>query len=265
MRELGEIVNEMNAAIEAEEVLSDIKTESRFDPWGAVKNAFASIIYLVLQVFEEYKSDVKSVAAQSYGRAEWYIQKAYSFQLGDSLVFDERKGLVYNTVDTDKQIIKYASLITLEGQVFFKIAKEVNGLPSQLSPSELNQFALYLSKIAPVGVFINPVSSAADSISIELNVYYNTLEDTILLEQKVYDVINVYLKNLPFNGRLLSSAIIDSVQGVLGVQDVGVVSINGRASGGVYAPIERFYIPEAGYIFLDTNNTVINLIIDELV
>jgi len=74
------------------------------------------------------------------------------------------------------------------------------------------------------------------------------------LKVKVEAAIKGYLKNLPFDGQVKTSALIDAIQKVEGVSDVVVSTIQAKTNTGSYANVVRVYNTVAGYIQIDEAN-----------
>ena len=226
----------------------------------------ATAIWTVEQLFVRHQSEVQALIDQNiFGSAEWFVQKVKAFQYGDDLVRNlETGGLTYETINPTKQIITHAAITVARGDIqvaTIKVAKTLNGEPNQLSPNELTAVRGYIDRLQPPGATIVVNSLPADIVRLSLDVYYNPLFDVQTLQTEVENVVQRYFDNLPFDAQILRSKIGDTIlAGVSGVNDVVISLFEARAVGGAFAPVERVYIPESGYIKFDPDQPLgINL------
>jgi len=266
LRSLTDIHNELIAAKEAEPKLAALNSPSRFAIWRLWLYVVATAIWTVEQLFVRHQSEVQALIDQNiFGSAEWFVQKVKAFQYGDDLVRNlETGGLTYETINPTKQIITHAAITVARGDIqvaTIKVAKTLNGEPNQLSPNELTAVRGYIDRLQPPGATIVVNSLPADIVRLSLDVYYNPLFDVQTLQTEVENVVQRYFDNLPFDAQILRSKIGDTIlAGVSGVNDVVISLFEARAVGGAFAPVERVYIPESGYIKFDPDQPLgINL------
>lgn len=196
------------------------------------------------------------------GTLNWYRQLALNFQIGDAVVWNsDTLKYEYSVIDDSKKIIKLASVNETETGLLFKVAKLVNGFPSELSPIELAAFRAYLEKMKYAGVNIVYVSRSADLINLNLRVYIDpqilALNGTLISNPLVSPVVNAvdeFLKLLPFNGVFSVTALVDHLQKVSGV--VNPVFLSGATTFGAnpWVNINDYYLPNSGYLKINTLN-----------
>ncbi len=165
------------------------------------------------------------------------------------------------------------------GIVTIKVAKEVGGVPSQLTTGEKLPFIAFMNEIKDAGTQLRIISTAGDKIRIVMEVYVDPLviyTDGVnagaLISNSsikpVEDIIRDYLRNLEFNGAFVPTFLIDRVQNVEGVQlpilrQVKIAAFNQDFSTGntVYDDTDMrketsFFVPTSGYFNtnFDTSN-----------
>ena len=237
----------------AQTLLSDLDTESSvsvFRLWVWI-TAFAH--YLQLNRWDTYLLKLTAYAKTvPVGTADWYIRKAYEFQLGDELVVTNYQA-GYALIDPLKQIIKRAAITLTSNEAVLKVAKEVSGVVTPLSPVELDSFISYISSIKFAGSRINVLSAQKDLLKIRVQVYKKATADSTTVHDAVKQSINTYLTALDFvTGALIVNKLIDAMQSVQGVDDVFIELIEAKPNAGTYTAVVRKYDTSSGYIEVDS-------------
>jgi len=253
-RTIEEINNEILQEKDNDSILNDIDTSSKFTPWGAVIYLVAKITHTLETLFGVHKQEIEALINQNiFGSAQWFVLKCKQFQLGDPLVVLPAGGLGYETIDTEKQIVAQAAISTDNDSIAtLKVAKKQGENLVQLNGVELASLRGYIHQLQPPGASIRVNSLPGDLLRLSLEVYYDPLLNPDIVQDSVGSITNNYISNLPFNGELLRSAIVDQVLGVEGVKDV-VVSLEAKPAGGVYQSVERTYLTTSGYAQVDEN------------
>ncbi|EAY30946.1 baseplate J/gp47 family protein [Microscilla marina] len=254
-RTLTQIRNELLAAKAAEPKLDALDSPSNFAIWRLWLYVVAMAVWTLEQLFDRHKAEVEARLAQSiFGSAEWFVLQATKFQYGDDLIRNANGALGYAQVSPEKQIISQAAISVASGNdnvATLKVAKTVDGQPGQLSAGELAAARAYIDRLQPPGAYVVVNSLPGDTIKISLEVYYNPLLEPAPFKTSIETAIKQHLANLPFDGKILKSKIVDAVQAVAGVEDVVITLFEAKASGETYTPVNRVYIPKSGYIKLD--------------
>lgn len=161
------------------------------------------------------------IKAQKIHSLSWYSDFAKRFQVGDSLPWGE---VEYETIDEEKQIVKYASVTKMPGGLNIKIA----GLDGdELEPIDLIDFEAfkeYMFRISAAGDQLYYTNADADKMKLKLKVYY----DALVLDHEgkrldgtndnvIEDAVNDYVKKMDFDGMLVPTYLIDHLQTVEGV------------------------------------------------
>ena len=255
-RTITEIENEILIAKNSNATLQTIDTNSRFSVWGAIVYVVAFVIHTLERLFDLHKQEIQETITQAIpGNADWFIIKAKEFQYGDNLVLNSDFVPDYKAINEEKKIVKYAAINTsANGQVILKVATEDaqnNIVP--LSGNELTALRHYIDRLMPVGTSLLVNSLSTDYLKLEADIYYNPLINISITQDLVYAAVANYLKQLPFDGRVLVSKLMDAIQQVEGVEDIYIAQVQGRMNSGGFVSFERIYFTEAGYVQVDPN------------
>jgi hypothetical protein len=218
------------------------------------------------QLFDLHKKDVTDqIANMKPHSLRWYRSKSKAFQFGYPLITDTDE--YDNSTLTDAEIIasniiKYCAVneAVNESRLIVKIATEnAEGLLAPIKPEELVSFKQYMSEVKDAGLTISVTNYLPDILSLEMKIYYDPLILS-LYGSKLTDgsrpveiAINNFLKELPFNGVLQLTSLVEALKKIEGVQIPHIVEASSSwinpATGtyGMAMPIEVFKIPESGY------------------
>jgi hypothetical protein len=234
----------------------------------------AAAFWTLETLFDTHKKEVSDIISnQKPHTAKWYANRSKAFQHGYDLPEDSDQ-YDNSTIDDDaiktSQIITHAAAVEESGKLTLKVAKNGNGDDLQeLSATELTEFKEYMSRIKDAGVNLLIISEPADTLTLDLTIYYNPLVlqkttegklvNILSQEPVVENTIREYLRNLPFNGTLVLAYLIDKLQTVDGV----VIPQINKAAAGYNGRLEMFttlYNPLAGYTRVSDDNLVIEAI-----
>lgn len=214
----------------------------------------ATAIHYFERLLDLFKGEMEeTIRRGAIGNADWYVRKAFEFQLGDDLTVTFDGLLGYAVINPEKRIIKRASALRQGGVATLKVATEDgSGNVIPLNMLQLNAFTDYINNIMFAGSSINVVSLPPDLLDLKAEVYYNPLFFAANVQANVISAVQNYLRNLPFDGVLRVSAVQDAIQAVEGVTDVRITTIRARANATPsFTNIVRTYLPVAGYIDID--------------
>lgn len=192
----------------------------------------------------------------------WLHRECLKFQLGDSLLWDAEAGKYYYAViDATKQIIKYCAVTRSGGTTFVKVAKDVAGVPAQLSAPELAAFVAYVNQIQWAGSNVaTPTSLASDKLNAPMTVYYDGIKPLADIKTIVQAAFNNYLKGvhtataraIEFNGEYSINKHGDYVEAAsVDIKEVNMGVVQAKPNAGVYTNVNRVYKPLAGYLERD--------------
>ena len=233
----------------------DISGDATFDTtFSAVSleniwfSIVASAIWVLESIFDAFRSDVDDkIAGAVLASIPWYHKIALEFQYGDSLVFDEEtQQYAYPSVDTSKQVVKFAACRDLGGGVYILAATaDSSGNPVALSPAVLAAFESYLTQRKPAGVILQVGSYNPDLVRVVMTVQYDpqviNASGQLITDpsvRPVEDAIDNYLRGIVYGGVLNKTKLVDAVQAVPGVKDVllGSVSVKPENTS-AYSPV----------------------------
>lgn len=254
-RTVNQIYEAMIAEKEQYTELQVLNSTSKVAVWRLIFYIVAVIIWVHETLWDEAKIEIETIRqAAKIHTAEWLAQEALNFQLGDNL---ERINNVfqYPEINPEKQIIKYASVLSARGITFLKVYKQEDKLTNE----EYDAFSYYINYFKAVpGQYIQIISESPDSVKINATVYYNPIYTQTSISNKVNEAINLYFSNLPFNGQIKLSSLTDAIQSVNGVDDIVIESAYGKTDVSEYQIINRIYQSISGRTLYDSNNSIIN-------
>jgi hypothetical protein len=189
----------------------------------------ASAIYAHEYIVNERAKEIEAQIAAEYPfSTAWYFNKALSFQLGDSLIFDEKTyKFSYPTVDPSKQIIKHVAVrqLIIEGVTRLRIyAAGAN--KQALNASEFLAFKSFISQIGAAGTHFDFISQAPNNLILNYTVYYNPQILNYSGERlsgggkPVDEAVASYLDNIKYGGAFNRTKNMDAIQPAEGIIDV---------------------------------------------
>ncbi|MCV9934556.1 nucleotidyltransferase [Flavobacterium sp. LS1R47] len=253
---------ELNA--DFEEVFSKVSIENI---WFEIV-AFSCWTLEVIYDFHKQEVDEK-LANQKSGTLPWYRTMALKFQYGFDLVPDhdyfDNANATPDQIENSK-IIKYAAVgeSELESRVIIKIAGETENKLSPIAPAQKEAFEFsYMKEVKWAGVKITVINYKPDKLFLEMLIK----RDALVLNDKGMSILNAnypvtdaileYMKELPFDGELRLSALVDKIQKVPGVLDATIISAQSawiNPDNDDYdspQPISIAKVPESGYFFIE--------------
>lgn len=195
----------------------------------------------------------------------WYSDMAKRFQYGYGIPQNDYGGLnrwdvVYDVIDEDKQVVKFASVTAGASGLMVKVAGLDGSDMAQLGNSEFAAFKDYMERVKAAGDFLNYRNADADDLKIKLKVWVDGL--VIGMDGKRLDgsddepirhAVESYLKGIDFNGKLVEQDLVDALQAVDGVRIIDVESLQTKYGGVPYTNVPpEGVIPFAGYVRIDS-------------
>lgn len=251
----------------AQTLLTDVTSTSRVARWRLMLWAVATCAYALDVVFDLTLIALEALAKRSrFGTLPWYIQKAYEFQYGDTLIFQNNE-FQYTTINTASQIIKRAAAQEAGNTVNIKLAKLVSGIPTKLNSTEEAAATSYFEKIKPAGTDLHIITDDPDELQLFIKVNF----DPLLLDNTgqllsmpgtypVNDAITNFITNIIFDGTLELSTLIDNIQLATGVKSAYVIDAKGRYGLNPFVSFNERYYPNAGHMKIDPLNPLTNTI-----
>lgn len=185
----------------------------------------------------------------------WYAEQIKAFQLDHTLPADSGE---YAVIDEASKIVRYCSITERNGILQAKIAGKTDNKPSRISAENLAKVEAYVSRIKDAGVRVLLSSGEADKFTCNLLIHYDPLKS--VTKEIIEKAISEYLESMPFDGVYSNMALIDAVQRIDGVRVAEVRSSEATYGTNTATTIVSTYVPNAGYMALDADNSLIQLI-----
>jgi hypothetical protein len=233
---------------------------------------FAVCVWTLEALFDTFRGDVKTmVEEQKPHSLRWYHNKTLAYMYGKEL---DGESDSYNTDGMSEEDIEAAKVVKYcavsensNGAVNIKAASDNNGERVPLTDIQKSGLAGYLSAVKDAGVIISIISVPADSVTLDLRIYYNPL----VLDNggsrldgnantPIQDAINNYFASLRFNGEVSTTAINNVLQQVDGVILSDVTELRMGAQGEELTPVATVRKPFAGYCKVQGNGLNIQFI-----
>jgi hypothetical protein len=272
-RTITEIQNEIIGRVQVNATLSPLLTStSKTAIWREITFVVAMCIWTLDQLFDLFKKDVdETIASLKPHSLRWYSQKAKAFQYGYNLVADadyyDNTGIDEATIEASK-IVDYAAVVENDRGLRIKVARDNGADLVAFTTPQLTAFVEYMRIVKDAGVKLLITSTAADSLKLTIDIYYNPLVlngdgqrlDGIDVEP-AQNATKTYLKNLPFNGVFLLQNLVDQLQLVDGVIIADVKSAQAKYGDLAFQSFSVKYLPDSGYLrFANNTDLVMNFI-----
>lgn len=243
----------------SQQLLADLDTPSKVGRWRLMLWVVATAIWAHEKLWDILRAEVDAIVANAHaGTPEWYVAMAKKFQYGYALT--EVEGIfTYPVDDPGARIVKRAAVVEASGMCVLKVAKEEGGAIVPLDdPAELVPFTAYIDDIRFAGTIINIITDVPDKLRVQYDIYYDPLvllpNGALIIDPGTFpvrDAITQFISSLPFDGRLVLTAMTDAVQLAAGVVDP--VLTNAEAWWGAFAPapINVSYGSHAGHMAID--------------
>jgi len=215
-------------------LLPDLTNNRPTSVWNRMAYVFAIATNLLEQLFDSYRVELTDLTNQAaYGSKDWLIGKAYDFQYSDTdpqVIAWVPANYRYEypaEIDSYKIITQASVQVASGNQVRVKVAKGTVGSLSPLSTDEYNAAKSYFTTISPAGQYIDLVSVVGDTISMELDIYFEGQIPSALIQSQATNAITNYLNGVSFGGVVYAASVVDSVQTLNNIINVVLVNNGG--------------------------------------
>lgn len=270
-RTIDAIYADILAKKEADPNLAVFSSTSKTANWRLWLYVTAYAIWVLETFFDAHKIEVNSILSEQKPHTKrWYRRKALDFQYGFDLYPDSDKfindGFTEEQIEASK-IIKYAAVTeaTFESRLIIKVATEnANGDLEPLAPEQYAALLVYFEDyVRDAGVRITIINYLPDVLQLRLKIYYNPLlltADGVSItsgRKPVEDSLKAFMKELPFDGELILTSLIDKLQTTDGVMIPHLVNAASKwidATGTSYGTFENISvkrIPVSGYFEIE--------------
>lgn len=258
--------------------LNGLSSPSQTAIWRLWTFITAVAISLFEQILSIFSADIEAKLINTVsGTAPWIYNNTFLFQYDSTIpqvvVVDPiTYQITYPTVDVSKRLVTRCAVGIRANQIVeVKVAKSEP--PTALASGELSSLQSYMNTIMPAGIQTICISSAADQIRIEADIYYNGQYSSVI-QTNVQTAINLYLAGINFGGTFYVSKLEDAILSVVGVKDISFKRITARTDGTtfdlltntqIYVQVgnltdinNRKYTSYAGYFLTETTagNTI---------
>lgn len=219
---------------------------SQASEWIGFRELFAAAGYTLVAFWEAFKAEVLGIVSQGkYGTALWWQGKMLNYQDGDPL--DDATGDYLVNDDTKKIIKRVAISKNSNGTVLIKVAKASGALAGTISAGEFSRVNDYITDIKPFCTDHALISLAADEMRCVINVRYDgkLIQDDMAIATVA--AINSYLNSIKFDGSFNVNRFRDALEGITGVIDIDIATVQIRPNGGAFITVLREYVPSSGY------------------
>jgi hypothetical protein len=239
-----------------QQLSKDLDSSSKVAIWRLWVYIVAVAIHVHEKLFDIFAAEIDAkISSGIWGTSRWYQEQMFLFQHGYLLQYNPLNGRYeYAQNDDAAKIIKRCSVTeSANGLLIIKVAKFDN-LPIALSPLEVAAAENYVKKIRFAGTLIQVITGNGDILRIALDVIYDAILPQSIVQSNVEAAINAYISNLPFDGVFKIIHLIDAIQAVEGVTDIGMQSgfVQVKiAQNANYQDIQMFHVPNFGYYKID--------------
>lgn len=247
-------------------LMTDLSTKSKVAIWRLMIYIVAVGIWIHEQYWLYAKQELEAIAAESIaGNLQWYQKEIKKWQYGFLLLWNGVSYKYYyadttSTAALDSRLADKVACVEVFNQDFrgiiVKVAKVTSSGIAALTQLEIDSLNSYIDRIKFAGVQTDVISQPADKILLNLKIYY---QGTLSAAQMLIDVkaaINRYIENIEFDGVFYLIKMIDEIQAVDGVQDISLLSAQGKVYTGSYASFSKEYVAESGWFEFDTASTI---------
>lgn len=224
----------------------------------------STVINYLEQLWDLYKANLETiVATAAVGTNAWLQKRVFDFQYSAStpqaVAVNSDMSISYPTIDTSLQIITRCAIKTTSQRVVLvKVAK--SDPPVALSGTELSSLSGYLDDINFAGVNYIAISEAADKLYLKASIYYNG-QYSVVIGTNVVAAINAYLSNLPFDGYVKLSSLMDAIQSVEGVTDIVFEDVAIRADATAFA--SKTYLVQSNTTLIPSYQLFAGYVVEE--
>ncbi|MPS74019.1 MAG: nucleotidyltransferase [Chryseobacterium sp.] len=270
-RTIDQISDTIIGKVQAEPLLAGLNSTSKTSIWRLFIYCVAFGIWMLELLFDTHKAEIDTALAnQKKGSELWYRNMALAFQYGFALIPDtdqfDNMNYTEDQISASK-IIKYAAVTPseTESRLIVKVATEnSDGILSPIDDTQKTAFDFYFSEINYAGVKYTVINYAPDRLKLVLTIKVDPkvidLTGTKILmsaidvgSKPVEEALKEFMKELPFDGKLVLNALVDKLQKVQGVVnpvlDSAMTSWIDPSVGG-YGALQVIYdevLPVSGY------------------
>lgn len=261
---MARTINDIQQAI-----ITDLKANfaslstSKFAEWRLWTYIVAAAIHAFEVILDLFRQEVDELTTKiTAGTKLWYAEMCYRFQNGHTLVFDKATSqFYYEQDDPDSRIVKVVAVNEAYKMISIRVAKtDDEGRIIPLNDSERRNLADYIDTIHTTGIPTMVVSTTADTIRYNLNVYYDPSVPSSVVREKAEQALKTFKTSLSFDAKFYAQRLVDAVMHAEGVITVKVAGLEHKTSAGTnFAPVDVMVELAAGYFEYATEGNTLTL------
>lgn len=256
-RTINEIQQTMMDGIVAER--PDLSSSAAAE-WRLWTRVVATAIYLFEVVLDRFRTEVDETADKiAPGTVRWYIEQCRRFQDGHELLFDEKTAqLYYAEDDPEARIIDVVAVTEGADALSIKVATlDDQNRIVPLSADQLRNFAGYIDAIKFAGVEVTVVSTTADAVRYDMEVFYDPTVPATTVRERVVNALDAFRTGADFNATLYRQRFIAAVMAAEGVVTVDLKKLERKgASAEAFQTVAVADELEAGYFDYTDDSTL---------
>lgn len=224
---------------------------SKVAEWRLWTYVVAAAIHAFETLLDLFRREVDELTTRiTPGTRRWYAEMCYRFQNGHTLLFDkETARFYYEEDDPDSRIVKVVAVNEAYKMISIRVAKtDAEGRIVPLDDSERRNLGDYMDTIHTAGIPTTIVSTTADLIRYDLEVYYDPATPSSVVRGQVEEALERFKTSLSFDAVFYAQRLVDAVMHAEGVVTVRIGGIEHKTSAGAdFAPVDVQVELAAGY------------------
>ena len=219
-------------------IITDLQTyfpklsTSKVAEWRLWTYVVAAAIHAFEIILDLFRQEVDELTAKiTPGTKLWYAE------------------MCYEQDDPDSRIVKVVAVNEVYKMISIRVAKtDGEGRIIPLDDSERRNLADYIDTIHTTGIPTTIVSTTADTIRYNLEVYYDPAVPSSVVREQVGQALETFKTSLSFDAVFYAQRLVDAVMHAEGVVTVKVVRLEHKTSAGAdFAPVDVLAELAAGY------------------
>lgn len=219
--------------------------------WRSWVWVVATAIHLFEVILDQFRAEIDAAADKiTPGTVRWYIDQCRRFQNGHELLFNQDTAqLYYAEDDPAARIIDVVAVTEGKERLSIKVAKlDPQNKIVPLTAAELYNFTGYVDSIKFAGIETVTVSTNADRVRYNVEVFYNPAVPVTTVRDKVLTALDAFRQEQDFNSMLYRQKFAAAVMAVDGVITVELKSMERKGTSmEAFEPVGVADELEAGY------------------
>lgn len=256
---MARTIKQIQVAITAElEAKQPSLSTSAVAEWRLWTWVVATAIYSFEVILDLFRAEMDDVADKiTPGTVRWYAEMCRRFQNGHELLFDDNTAqLYYKDDDPAARVVSVVAITERAMHLSVKVAKiDSANKVVPLSVDELYNFAGYIDVIKFAGVETTVISTTADALRYNIDIYFDPAVPATAVRAGVEDALEKFRSSLDFNSRLYRQRLVDAVMSVKGVVTAELRALDRKgASMTDFAAVGVVEELESGYFDYDAQS-----------